>query len=134
MEVAKERVWRRLEAGRGVSSGALIRRVSVWRRSVSIPLPAAAAAAVLAIAMGALWIRQPANQRPAVMPQMAFASEEALNTSGVIPIADMNGVLQYLGNKDNGDILILRLPESRNFTSSGEPTILKAADYTRRQP
>jgi hypothetical protein len=111
-----------------------LRSASVWRRRISIPLPAAAAAAaVLIVAMAAVWVRRPVEQ-PAVIPHMALLSDEALNGPDVVPIADMNGVLQYLGSKDSGDILILRLPESRNFMSSGEPAILKAADYTRRQP
>lgn len=136
MEAARERVWRNLEArerfhqGGGVS---VLRGASVWRRRISIPLPAVAAAAVLVIAIAALWVRRPVEQ-PAIIPHMALASDEALNGPDVVPIADMNGVLQYLGSKDSGDILILRLPESRNFMSSGEPAILKAADYTRRQP
>jgi hypothetical protein len=46
----------------------------------------------------------------------------------------MESVLQYLGSNDTGDILILRLPESRNFASYGEPAIIKAADYTRYAP
>jgi hypothetical protein len=63
---------------------------------------------------------------------MALASEEGLEGPDLIPVADMSGVLQYLGNRDSGgDILILRLPETRSFMSSGEPAILKAADYTR---
>ena len=135
MEAAKERIWRNLEAGERLGARPVLVRASAWRRSVAIPLPAiAAAAAALVIAMGARWVRRPAEQ-PAVIPQMTFASEESFDAPGVVPIAaDMNGVLQYLGSRDGGDILILRLPESRNFTSSGEPAILKAADYTRGQP
>ncbi|MDR0584536.1 MAG: zf-HC2 domain-containing protein [Treponema sp.] len=136
MEAAKERVWRNLEAGERLGGRRLSPvRASVWRRSIAIPLPAlAAAAAALIVVMGALWVRRPAEQ-PAVIPQMTFASDESFDAPGVVPIAaDMNGVLQYLGSRDGGDILILRLPESRNFTSSGEPAILKAADYTRGQP
>ena len=135
MEAAKERVWRNLETRQRFDSrpARIIRGISVWRRSISIPLPAvAAAAAVLVIACAALWVRRPAE--PAVIQQMAFASsEENFEVPGIIPIADMNGVLQYLDNRDDGDVLILQLPESRSFMSSGEPVILKAADY-RRQP
>jgi anti-sigma factor RsiW len=135
METAKERVWRNLETRRrfGNRSGRIIRGISVWRRSISIPLPAvAAAAAVLVITCAALWVRQPAE--PVAIPQMALASsEEDFEVPGIIPVADMNGVLRYLDNRDNGDVLILHLPESSNFRSSGEPVILKAADY-RREP
>jgi anti-sigma factor RsiW len=136
MEAAKERVWRNLEAGGRLGRRPLtvVRGTSVWRRSVSIPLPAiAAAAAALVIALGVFWVRRPAEQA-AVIPQMTFASEDTIDASGVVPIAaDMNGVLQYLNSRDGGDILILRLPESRSFMSSGEPAMLKAADYARGQ-
>jgi anti-sigma factor RsiW len=134
---AQERVWRNLEARErlGSRSGTVRRSASVWRRTISIPLPAAAAAAaVLVITMGVLWLGRPAEQSPTI-PQMSLASEDSLNAPDVVPIAaNMEGVLQYLESKDSGgDILILRLPESRNFTSSGEPAILKAVDYTRSQ-
>ena len=132
---ARERVWRKLEAQkrldrRGVPAAG---RSPVWRRSVSIPFPAAAAAAVLVIALGVFWIRRPAEQSTAI-PQITLSSEDVFDTPAVVPVADMDGVLQYLKSKDNGDILILQLPESRSFRSSGEPAILKAADYTRSQP
>jgi anti-sigma factor RsiW len=137
MEAAKARVWRNLETGGRGSlrrSGLVNRGFSVWRRTISVPLPAAAAAAaVLVIACATLLVRRPAAPE-LLIPQMSFAPEESLEAPGIIPVADMNGVLQYLDSKDNGDVLILRLPESRSFTSSGEPVIVKAADYTRRQP
>ena len=131
---ARERVWRNLEErDRFRRRGAVIRRSSVWKRRVSIPLPAAAAAAaVLVVAMAALWVRRPAE--PAVLPNVTLASGENLQEPEIVPIADMNGVLQYLGREDNGDMLILRLPESSNFMSYGEPAILKATDYSRRRP
>jgi anti-sigma factor RsiW len=137
MEAAKARVWRNLETrsrGSVKRSGPVNRGFSVWRRTISVPLPAAAAAAaVLVIACAALWVRRPVTPE-LLIPQMSLVPEESLEAPGIIPVADMNGVLQYLDSKDNGDVLILRLPESRSFTSSGEPVIVKAADYTRRQP
>jgi hypothetical protein len=36
---------------------------------------------------------------------------------------------QYLGGDDSGDIVIIRLPESRSFNSYGEPAIIRAAEY-----
>jgi hypothetical protein len=98
-----------------------------------VPLPAAAAAAALIVfALAMFWLKRPAE--PAAMPNMILASEEDLGPAGMAPVSDMNGVLQYLSGADSGDILILRLPESRNFTSSGEPAIIRAADYSRRRP
>jgi anti-sigma factor RsiW len=130
---AQERVWLRLtEAGRRIRPFQKRPDISgLWRRTVSLPLPAAAAltaaAAAFVIVFASTWLRQ-----PAAAPQVqntAVAAGIDLDLQGMVPVSDMNGVLQYLGDTDTGDFVILRLPESRNFRSSGEPTILKAADY-----
>ncbi|MDR2257911.1 MAG: zf-HC2 domain-containing protein [Treponema sp.] len=129
LEGAKDRVWLRLqnlEAPRRRPGPA------IWRRSVSIPLPAAAAAAVIfCIALAAVLFRQ--NTGTPQMQDMATAGVD-LDVRGIMPVSDMHGVLQYLGDQDTGDIVILRLPESRSFMSSGEPTLLKAADLPARVP
>ncbi|MDR1587771.1 MAG: zf-HC2 domain-containing protein [Treponema sp.] len=134
LESAKERVWRNLETGRGErpspKAGTMYHAPSIWRKSVSLPLPAVAAAALL-IVLGMFWLTGPAKE--AETRNTIIAADADFETPGIIPVSDMNGVLQYLGNRDSGDFLILRLPESRNFMSSGEPTIMKAADYTRRK-
>jgi anti-sigma factor RsiW len=126
---AKERVWLRLQN----REAAAARRPApgIWGRSVSIPLPAAAAAAaVLCIALAAVWFR-PGAGAPQIQDMTAAGM---VDVRGMVPVSDMNGVFQYLGNQDTGDIVILRLPESRNFMSSGEPTILKAAELPARVP
>jgi hypothetical protein len=131
LETAKDRVWLRLQ---GPETGDTRRRPEpgFWRGSVSIPLPAAAAAAViLFISLAALWFRQ--NTAAPPMQDMAAAGID-LDLRGIVPVSDKHGVLQYLGDKDTGDIVILRLPESRNFMSSGEPTILRAAELPARIP
>ncbi|MDR1870055.1 MAG: zf-HC2 domain-containing protein [Treponema sp.] len=131
MEAAKDRVWRKMEFGRRFNS-----RSRLWQRRLSIPLPAAAAAAAVIIAiLAAVWIRgglPNLSPNPVSIANIILASEEE-EMPGIIPAADMNGVLQYLGS-DGTDIIVLRLPESRNFNRSGEPTIVKAADYSRRRP
>lgn len=131
-----ERVWHRIEAriaaGGNSSKWKSAARGVFWERRLSVPLPAvAAAAAVLFIAFTLLWTWKPAASVSA--PDMTLASEE-LDAPGIVPVSNMGDVLQYLGSRDSGDILILRLPESRNFISSGEPAIIKAADYPRRKP
>jgi len=99
----------------------------VWKRRVSIPVPAAAAAVVLMlIALGFLWLR--GSQGSIRAANMAISAETEILPDS-IPFPGMDSVLQYLGSTDTGDILILRLPESRNFASYGEPAIIKAADY-----
>jgi len=129
---AKERIWRNLEAKHRM------RRDNLWRRRLSIPLPAAAAAAVIITLLTVMWLRgspnsssglaQPAD--PASMANFVLAAEEE---PSIIPMADLNSVLQYLG-ADGSDIIILQLPESKSFLRSGEPAIVRAADYSRRNP
>jgi hypothetical protein len=133
---AKERVWQKLELGAtAAESGTVFKRGipdsgAIWRRRLSIPLPAAAAAAVLFIALAAFFIlRTPGT---AETPDVIIASETEFDAPGIIPVSDMASVLQYLGSRDTGDTLILRLPDSRNFVNSGEPAIIRAADYPQR--
>jgi len=103
---------------------------SIWKRRVSIPIPAAAAAVFMIIALAFLWIRSPGKME---IPNMAITAETEI-LPDVIPFSGMESVLQYLGSTDTRDILILRLPESRNFASYGEPAMIKAADYSRNAP
>ena len=131
MEGAKTRVWQKLESRRRFKSG-----VRLWHRKLSIPLPAAAAAAVIIALLAGLWLRdgRVRNNGFAQQPQepvnFILAAEDEF--PGIIPAADISGVLQYL-TSDGKDVIILRLPESRNFSRTGEPAIIRAADYPRRQ-
>jgi len=131
-EEARQRVLQKLETNGFYSSlkNHTAWRPSIWKRRVSIPIPAAAAAVLIIIAFAFLWIRSPARMD---IPNMAITAETEI-LPDVIPFSGMESVLQYLGSTDTGDILILRLPESRNFSSYGEPAIIKAADYSRNTP
>jgi len=125
IESSKERVWKKMETGRRFC------RRSVWGYKLSLPLPAVAAAAALILVMLAVLYIRGGNflfQNQAAKSNFVIASEEEEMPS-VIPAAqDMNGLLQLLGS-DGTDVLILKLPESRNFARSGEPAIIRAADY-----
>jgi anti-sigma factor RsiW len=120
---ARERVWQRLSSSiaEGVSGRTWTQ--PVWNRSVRVPLPLLAAAAALALAFVVFFVRNPRTAAP------ANSALSALDMQTVVPVTDMNGVLQYLGNDDSADIMIIRLPESRSFSSHGEPAIIRAADY-----
>jgi hypothetical protein len=102
----------------------------VWGRTISLPLPAAAAAAAVIIAafLFIVNLRQ-SGQAPV---QESMASAVGTDVQGMMPVSDLDGVLQYLSSQDSSDYMIIRLPESRNFSSSGDPALLKAADYTGR--
>ena len=144
---AQERVWQKLVSAIETADAAPLGDIktpdagpghkniahNVWRRRISIPLPAAAAAIVLfVLAAFFLALRIAGNIEAS---DMTLASGTDLDVPGIIPIADisdMQDVLQYLGSRDNGDIIIIRLPESRNFVNYGEPAIIKASDYSRQ--
>jgi anti-sigma factor RsiW len=139
MEEAKEKVWKKLQSRRRP----LLRSYSnnVWQRRISVPLPAAAAAAVVIALMAAVWLRGGSannNSGYASIPlensektSFTIAAEEKMPS--VIPASDLKSVLQYLGG-DHTEIIILQLPESSNFLRSGEPAMIRAADYVRGQP
>jgi acetyl-CoA acetyltransferase len=94
----------------------------------------AAAAAVMVLALGSMIFRSP--QGP-VIPDSAISSLETagidMELNNIRPISDVSGVLQYLESTDSNDIVIIRLPESRSFQSTGEPKMLRAADYSPRK-
>ncbi|MDR2535410.1 MAG: hypothetical protein LBD29_05180 [Treponema sp.] len=129
VEVHQKRVWEKV-CVLDTEHWHRRRRNNLWGRTIAVPLPAAAAAAaVFFIAFAVAVTRELPRSAP---PQEALtASGGMTDMQGIVPVSDMNDVLQYLGNQDTTDIVIIRLPESRSFFSSGEPTILKAADYSR---
>ncbi|MCL2441163.1 MAG: zf-HC2 domain-containing protein [Treponema sp.] len=128
MQQTKERIWNNINEKRKYRS-------RMWNRRLSIPLPAAAAAAVVIALVTGLWIRGEtflqtgfaARQAEAERVDFILAAEENIP---IMPTADINGVLQFL-TPDGTDIIILRLPESSNFSRTGDPAILRAADYRR---
>jgi hypothetical protein len=86
-------------------------------------VPLLVAAAALVLVFGVFFA---GNLRTAAPSATALS---ALDMQTIVPAADLNGIWQYLGNDDSGDIVIIRLPESRSFNSYGEPAIIRAAEY-----
>ena len=133
---ARDRVWKSFEPRISpVRSAARMTALSggLWQHRLSIPIPAAAAIAVLFIALALVLITRQPNS--AARQPLVIASETDFDAAGIIPVASMDEVLQQLvGGRDNGEVLIIRLPESRNFVSYGEPAIINAADYSRINP
>ncbi|MDR0567608.1 MAG: zf-HC2 domain-containing protein [Spirochaetaceae bacterium] len=124
-EGAKERIWQKM---RPLYAGNRPRR-RLWGRTIAVPLPAAAIAAGICAALILAAVRPaPAGPPPA---QDAISGAGMMDLQGILPVSNMNDVLQYLGDKDTTDIVIIHLPESRSFSTAGEPTIIKASDYPR---
>jgi hypothetical protein len=135
---ARDRVWERI-ASRGASQspvlvpwGKSVRPFAgIWQQRVPLPFSAAlaAVAAALAIVFTTILMKQPGNI-PSISDLPVVAGMD-MNIQGIVPVSDMNSVLQYLESTDNGEIMIIRLPESRKFMNAGEPKIIKA-DYGSR--
>jgi anti-sigma factor RsiW len=118
-EALRERVWRRISPA-GEHDGRLpVRRPEYarkfWRRSLSIPLPAvtAAAAVFLFLLLGLAFSSRPAAPSQAQDNTVAVGIEGDLQS--IEPASEMTGILQYLGREDQGDLVIIRLPESRKI-------------------
>jgi len=106
----------------------------IWKRRVSVPVTAVAAAVLALFAITFLWIvRSPGKPVRIETTNMAITAETEF-IPDIIPVSGMENVLQYLGGNDTGEIIILRLPESRKFSSHGEPSIIRAADYIPNTP
>ena len=151
IQAAQDRVWKRITVPALVIPGqpteTIPRRTGAvkraWNRSITLPLPAAAAAAAVIVVVLFLAVTGTRGEIKS-MPQNSVASANAgastaanavanigLDDQGIVPAADINGILQYLSSQDNNDIMVIRLPESRNFSRSGEPALINAADYSK---
>jgi len=119
---AGERVWRRLDAS--VRQARFPRRPAIWRRSVALPLPAAAAILVFALALAWVFAGPGAQETQAIN----IAGEAGLE----VPVQGIESVAEYLIGRGGSETVILRLPDNRSFVSGGEPAMIRAADYSRQ--
>ena len=139
---ARDRVWRKFtapdlivtERAGGQNSPRPVSEKRIWKRTITLPLPAAAAAAIFVI-FGFFILFGIRSEKPAPAQEYITAGIGAgigLDDHGMLPpIQDMNEVLRYLSSQNSSDFMIIRLPESRKFSRSGEPTLINAADYPR---
>lgn len=126
VEEARARVWAAV-ARRTNAEAAPVRRP---RRALVLPLPAAIAAvlAVAIVAAGGTGVAL--GSRPDGAEAVAVVEQAQVPP---VPVSDMGSVLRYLETQDGaGEILIIRLPESSNFSYEGRPTLIRAADYNGR--
>jgi anti-sigma factor RsiW len=124
-EQAKDRVWEQLSV---LNFGEKKIVSHNWNRSFSLPVPFAVAAA-LVIAFTAAFIGNTLSR-----PVQNLNTVAALDAQNVIPSADLARIIQYLdAQEDASSMMIINLPETEDFASSGEPALIRAADYSRRE-
>jgi hypothetical protein len=137
VQAAGERVWKKLDSPVGIPDfreNTVISRKKVWNRTVTLPLPAAAAAVLVVIGFLAFMVMGNLNRPLPAQDSIAAAASTNIgfDEQGMLDIQDMNDVLQYLSGQDNIEYLLIHIPESWNFSRSGEPALINAADYSRR--
>ncbi|MDR0710010.1 MAG: zf-HC2 domain-containing protein [Spirochaetaceae bacterium] len=135
LSAERERVWLKLgKAVSGTRCGGPGARY-FWRQSVAVPLPAVIAAAALLVAAFTLAITNYTAKKTAPAVDTVAAAGISLDVQEIMPVAaDMNSFLRYLESEDSADFMIIRLPETRSFSNSGQPTIVKVSDYLRSGP
>jgi hypothetical protein len=143
----------------GVSRGVPRRfaEPSLWRKSVRVPLPAAAAAAAILVFSALFPLLQQVSPTgsPAPVPN-AMSVENIGNASSTVvadleplifdpsdldfvdfdvqtpgSISTLNDVLRYIESSDSSNVVIINLPEKRHYSRMGGPAILRAVDYAK---
>jgi hypothetical protein len=111
-------------------------RKKVWNRTVTLPLPAAAAAVLIVVGFFLFMVIGNRNRSLSLPVQepIAAVANIGFDEQGMLDIQDMGDVLQYLSSQDNIEFMVIRIPESWNFSRTGEPALINAADYSRRFP
>jgi hypothetical protein len=116
---ALDRVWEKLAFAKTRRP-----RKKFWTGYVTIPNPVAAAAGFIMVLALAVLIM---SKQPVKVNEAPLAG---LEVQDMMPVSDMASLLQYLGSENSPDMVIIHLPNT-TFTNAGEPTMLRAADYTR---
>ena len=96
--------------------------VTPWHRTIALPLPALASAAALILVLAGLFVWS-------IVPRTAEPADYLANARGVdvtirVDGNDMEGVLQWLVDKNMLGEVNIQLPEQR-FQVLGEPVLLK---------
>ncbi|HAE23586.1 MAG TPA: hypothetical protein DCG47_14900 [Spirochaetaceae bacterium] len=96
-----------------------------WTRRVSLPLPAAAAAA---IAVGILAFALALSG--ARTAELRMAMQNAVQSvPSVASSVGMEGILEFLARQDAGVNITITLPAGSPVQASGEPFMIREADY-----
>ncbi|MCL2443275.1 MAG: hypothetical protein FWD13_07395 [Treponema sp.] len=135
VDAVKKRVWKNLSSRQHYRTNKRI-----WKRKLSIPIPAIAAAAIAITLMTGLLVYSATvslnddlikkQNEAAERVNFNLAAEEEM--SSISTTADIYGVFQYLSS-NGAEIIVLELPPETSFHRAGEPAILRAADYQRTE-
>jgi hypothetical protein len=129
LEGSLQRMRERLHVG--YASRLWHRRAIIWRRRVSVPVPALAAMLTLFLGMGALLIFL--STRPN-FPFMSIKTQPSGITEVQVaaPIEDLEQLLRSLDQEPGNQQILITLPEDTQFLHLGEPRMFRADELGRR--
>ena len=106
------------------------RKYMIWRRRVSVPVPALAAVLTLFLGMGGLLIFL--STRPN-FPFMSIKTQPSGITEVQVaaPIEDLEQLLRSLDQEPGNQQILIPLPEDTEFLHLGEPRMLRADEFSR---
>jgi hypothetical protein len=130
LEESLQRTRERLQSSH--ASGPWHRKSMLWRRRVSVPVPALAAMLTLFLGMGALLIFL--STRPN-FPFMSIKRQPSGITEVQVaaPIEDLEQLLRSLDHESGNQQILITLPEDTEFLHLGEPRMLRAEEFGRGQ-
>ncbi|MCL2007850.1 MAG: zf-HC2 domain-containing protein [Treponema sp.] len=134
IEEAEKRVWNKINSNRIIIKN----NDKFWSKKISMPLPAAAAALfILAFSIIFLIMRPAGTNESIAMDQARPIPAEWSGTllgddlGTVLPTLDMDDFIHFLLSENDGDFVVVRLPETSRFSRTGQPALINAADYSR---
>jgi len=106
------------------------RPVPLWRRRITLPLPAAAGAALAIVALGIALIAT-AGHDPLSWMSIRRAPTGATELIVAAPVEDLEQLLRTLDRSTQAQELVIQLPADSRLIMEGEPQLMRAADYSR---
>jgi hypothetical protein len=105
------------------------RRLSVWNRRISLPLPLAAGAVLVILCLSIGFLLSALSLRSA-FPRMSIKKLPygATEVEVAAPIEDLEKLLKSLDQPAFTEEIIFTLPEDSRFIMAGEPRMLRAED------
>lgn len=98
---------------------------SLLRRHLVLPLPVAAAAAVLVALMGLALLSSGRRNSQLMMAVQQAEEAHQMASSNM----GMEAIIDYLARQETGVSITISLPQSSGFVRSGDPFIVREADF-----
>lgn len=121
LELARSRVLARVNETLAARSRA---RPTLWSRRVSLPLPAAAAAALALGLLAMAWATTGARNA-----ELRMALNAAPQPAASIASTGMEGILELIARQEAGVNITISLPAGASVRPSGEPIMIREADF-----